>query len=176
MKLLLVGYRATGKTTAGRMLAERLGTGFVDTDALIQERAGKSIAEIVDESGWDGFRSLERDILSEVLEGSGDKVVSCGGGAVLHEDVFKRMSQEVCPVWLRASVETIVKRIEADSSSDTMRPSLTGHDSLYDEVERVLSQRLHLYTEFSRFVIDTDDRSLEAIVEDLEKIWREVTS
>ena len=176
MKLLLTGYRATGKTSVGKLLAERLGVEFVDTDQLIQKRAGKSVSDIVTESGWDSFRPMERDVLTEVTSGDAQIVISCGGGAVLHEEIFDNLPDDACSVWLRASVDTIVNRIEGDSSSDSLRPSLSGEATLHEEVRSVLSQRKHLYSKFSICSIDTDSMGVEEIVGRLEDIWRQVSS
>ena len=173
MKLLLTGYRATGKTSVGSSLAQRLGVEFVDSDHLIQEEAGKSVAEIVAESGWPGFRAMEKAVLREIIHKDGDAVVSCGGGAVLHGDIFDNLPDGVLVVWLKAAVDSIVSRIEADSQSDSLRPSLSSASSLRDEVSQVLSEREPLYGKFSDYALDTDRMDISDIVSELEKIWKE---
>ncbi len=173
MKLLLTGYRATGKTSVGSALARRLGVKFVDSDHLIQEETGKSVAEIVAESGWPGFRAMEKAVLREIIHKEGDAVVSCGGGAVLHGDIFENLPEGVLVVWLKAAVDSIVSRIEADSQSASLRPSLSTASTLRDEVSQVLSEREPLYGKFSDYALDTDRMNISDIVSELEKIWKE---
>jgi len=175
-KLLLTGYRATGKSSAGRMLAERLGLEFVDTDDLIENRAGKCISELVKETGWPGFRSMEKEVLHEVIHSPASAIVACGGGAVLHGNVLGNLPPDCHVVWLRAGVNTIVSRIEADSRSDKLRPSLTEASSLRQEVEDVLTEREPLYRKFSRFIIDTDGLEAADTVDALAAIWKQLHS
>ncbi len=175
MKMLLTGYRATGKTSVGSVLALRLGVEFVDSDHLIQEEAGKSVAEIVAESGWPGFRAMEKAVLRKIVHKDGDAVVSCGGGAVLHGEIFENLPDGVFVVWLKASVDSIVNRIEADPKSGSLRPSLSSASSLRDEVSQVLSERAPLYRKFSDYALDTDSMDVSEIVSELEKIWKKVS-
>ncbi len=173
MKLLLVGYRATGKSTLGRELSRRLGVDFVDTDDLVEIRAGKSISEIVAESGWDAFRAMERAVLDQVVKDDGDAVVACGGGAVLYQELFSCLPPDSVSVWLKAPVDLIAERMEADARSAAMRPALGNESSFRDEAARVLSRREPLYRKYSRFSIDTSRNSLSELVGMLEKIWRQ---
>ncbi|MDP6381567.1 MAG: shikimate kinase, partial [Phycisphaerae bacterium] len=82
MNIILTGYRATGKTTVGEILSEKLAWPLVDTDTLIQERAGMSIQEIVAKEDWPGFRKRERETIADVADGD-KQVVSAGGGAII---------------------------------------------------------------------------------------------
>ena len=173
MKLLLLGYRATGKSSTGRMLAERKGVEFVDTDSRIEQQAGKSVAEIVEESGWPGFRALEKAVLRQVIHSPGRAVVACGGGAVLHGDVLGNLPEDARAVWLKASVDTIVNRIQGDSRSDSLRPSLTEAASLKEEVQTVLSEREPLYRKFSQHVIDTEELNPAETADALADIWEQ---
>ena len=176
MKLLLIGYRATGKSTLGRELASRMGVNFVDTDNLIENRAGKSISEIVAESGWEAFRAMERAVLDQVVHDDGDAVVACGGGAVLYEELFRHLPPDTVSVWLQAPVDLIIERMEADARSAAMRPALVNESSLKDEAIQVLSRREPLYREFSSFSLDTSRHSLSELVKMLEEIWRQVSN
>ncbi len=175
-KLIIIGYRATGKSSAGSMLAERLGVEFIDTDVLIERRAGKSISEIVDGNGWTAFRNMERAVLEEVVHAPGQAVISCGGGVVLHGEVLENLLPNVHTVCLTASVDTIVKRISNDSRSPALRPSLTEADSLKQEVEQVLSDREPMYRKFSQFEINTDSRDLHKTVKELVDIWNRINT
>ena len=173
-KLLLLGYRATGKTTAGRVLAGRKGVKFIDTDVLIEEHAGKSTAEIVRESGWPGFRAMEKEVLKQVIRMPESAIIACGGGAVLHGDVLGNIPADVHAVWLTASVDTIVSRIEGDSRSGSLRPSLTEASSLREEVKGVLTEREPLYRKFSEYIINTEGLEPAGTADVLADIWEQL--
>jgi shikimate kinase len=81
MKIIVIGYRCTGKTSVGKKIAERLGIPFNDTDEIIQSHTNKTIWEIVDEKGWDAFRAEERATIRK-LSSLTDGVIAAGGGAV----------------------------------------------------------------------------------------------
>ena len=90
MIITLVGYRGCGKSSVAQALASRLGRDFVDADAEIERRSGRSIREIFDEQGESGFRRIEREVISELLTGPG-VVLAAGGGAVLNAETRKEM-------------------------------------------------------------------------------------
>ena len=125
-KIILSGYRATGKSTVGRLLAERLNIGFIDMDEVLVARHGE-ISDLVRERGWDYFRAWEKELLEELVA-SCEVVISTGGGAVLHQDVWRELKETGLVVWLTADLETICCRLDADSDSGSQRPSLTGGD------------------------------------------------
>ena len=79
MKIVLIGYRCTGKTAVGKRIAERLGLPFYDTDELIQGQSGKTVREIVEDGGWDTFRAAEKAIVKQ-LPDLGEGVIAAGGG------------------------------------------------------------------------------------------------
>ncbi|WP_146510720.1 shikimate kinase AroL [Thalassoglobus neptunius] len=165
MVVTLIGYRATGKSTVGQLLASRLGWDFVDTDDQIVSVSGKSIAEIFREDGEPHFRELERQQLQRELSRE-HAVISSGGGAILNEQTRQLMRESGPVVWLSASVETIVERLKEDAASTGSRPSLTG-EGLVEEVESVLRSRLPLYSEAASFVIETDERTVDEIVDEI---------
>ena len=121
MNIVLIGYRGTGKSTVGRLLAARLGRDLVSTDAEIVKRAKRTIPEIVAQDGWEYFRNLESDICRE-LASRDQLVIDTGGGAILRAQNVEALKKNSIVFWLTASVETIAKRI----GGDNQRPSLTG--------------------------------------------------
>ncbi len=163
MKIFLVGYRATGKTTVARLLAQSLGLAFVDLDHLIEERAGITIKEIVARYGWSVFRAQERQALLEMVCLPQGVAVACGGGAVLHRDLWPEIRSRGLVVWLKASPETIYQRLVADEKTATQRPSLTNHRDLMNEIRETLAERLPLYQEVAHWAIDTEGRSPEEV-------------
>jgi shikimate kinase len=115
MNIVLIGYRGTGKSTVGKMLASRLGRELVSTDREIVKRAGRSIPEIVAEHGWEHFRDLESEVCRD-LAGRDNLIIDTGGGAILRRenvDVLKRNGRLF---WLTASVDTITSGSAATRS------------------------------------------------------------
>ena len=148
MNVVLIGYRGTGKSTVGKILAARLGLILVSTDAEIVKSAGQSIPEIVEQHGWEYFRDLEAKVCGQ-LAGRTGLVVDTGGGAILRPRNVEVLKETGRLFWLTASVETIAERI----GQDAQRPSLTGVKSFVDEIQEVLLERTPKYQAAADHVI-----------------------
>lgn len=156
--IAITGFMGTGKTTVGQLLADRLGLSFVDTDALIEDASGRSIASIFAADGEERFRDLESRALHDALCPP-RAVVSTGGGMLLREaNVFALRSAGPI-VCLTAAPETVLKRV----ATDTSRPLLQVEDPLA-RVQGLLSARESCYAQ-ADIHISTDDRSPEEIVD-----------
>ncbi len=160
MNIVLVGYRGTGKSSVGRILAAKTGMPVVSTDERIIEKAGRSIPEIVEEHGWEHFRDLETAAIEEWTTRDG-LILDCGGGAILRDRNRDLLRSNGFVVWLTAEILTIVQRI----SHDDQRPSLTGAKSFTDEVAEVLAVRTPLYEKAAHQTVPTDDRTPEQVAE-----------
>ena len=158
MNVVLIGYRGTGKSTVGKVVAARLGRQIVSTDQEIVRRAGSSIPDIVAAHGWDYFRDLESAVCQD-LAGRDNLVIDTGGGAILREHNVEVLKRNGRLIWLTASVETIASRI----GSDTQRPSLTGTKSHVEEIRDVLTDRLPRYQAAADVTIATDNRSIDEL-------------
>ncbi len=169
MNIVLIGYRCTGKSSVGRILAERLGWNFVDTDEIIEEKEGKSIPEIVEEKGWEGFRRVEKEVVKEVSN-LDNSVIATGGGVILNEENVCELTKKGWVVWLKARPETIKKRMLEDKTN--IRPGLKGRDPL-SEIEDVLRERNPIYEKSADFSIDTDTLSIDEVSEIILKRLRE---
>jgi shikimate kinase len=151
LRVSLVGYRASGKTTVGRLLASHLKLPFIDLDELIQSRINCSIAEWFTRHGEHTFRIHEAAVLSGTLDNSGDFILSTGGGCILREENRRILSLQGGTVaYLRVSSDILQERLRANGDG---RPSLTGH-SIVDEVPLVLKRREPLYQAVASVVID----------------------
>jgi shikimate kinase len=153
--IVLVGFMGTGKTTIGSLLAKETGMPLVDMDAIIEERAGKSINAIFAEDGEPHFRSLERDIVRE-LSAQGGRVVSTGGGIVLNPDNIADYAGTGLVVCLLASAEEILSRVQHDDT----RPLLAGDKQ--DTIVQLLETRRPLY-EAIEHKFDTNGLAPETI-------------
>ncbi len=161
MNIYLVGYRCTGKTSVGKRLAERMGRLFKDADLELVENCGKSIAEIVDAEGWEGFRKREVET-TRSLAGLSEVVIATGGGVVLNPENIECMRKSGVIVWMTADPHTIIERMSRDVTTGEFRPSLTG-GTVQKEVEETLAERLPLYEAAMDFMVPTDGKDLEEI-------------
>jgi shikimate kinase len=155
MILTLIGYRATGKSTVAKPLAERLGWSWIDADVELERRAGRTIREIFDTDGEPEFRRLERETLADLLT-QNRLVIAAGGGAVLNPETRQDFKHAGPVVWLKASVDTIEQRLYGDETTTERRPNLTSTGGR-EEIERLLGQREPIYSDTASLVIQTDE-------------------
>ncbi len=160
MNIVLIGYRGTGKSTVGKVLAARLVLPLVSTDAEIVRRAGRSVPEIVAQHGWEHFRDLESTVCRDFSTRDG-LIIDTGGGAILRQENVACLKKNGTLFWLTASIATIASRI----GRDTQRPSLTGTKSFVDEIEEVLAVRTPKYREAADHIVPTDGCTINQIVE-----------
>lgn len=167
---MLVGYRGTGKSTVGRLLAERLGRPFIDADDEIEARAGRSIRAIFEESGEPAFRDWEERVIREVAETRPGAVLATGGGAILREANRRLLREFGLVVWLKAGPEALARRLEADARTRSTRPSLTSGGVL-DEIATVLAARTPIYESVAHASVDTEGTPPLDVVERLLAFW-----
>jgi shikimate kinase len=167
MNLILIGYRGTGKSVAGRIVAQRLKMSYVGMDARIVERAGISIPEIVERHGWPGFRDLESELAAELAR-QDNLVIDTGGGVIERSKNIAALKVSGRIVWLTASVETIVARIQ----DDTQRPALVEGKTFTEEVAEVLEARTSKYQNASQYQIATDELTPEQVADKIIELWR----
>lgn len=154
--IVLVGFMGAGKTTVGRLLASRLRLPFADSDQVIEQRAGRSVAELFATDGEAAFRALERDVVLELLAGP-DAVLALGGGAV--EDPVTRAA-----VAAETTVHLVVgePQVRARIGGDPRRPLLAGSD-----LASLLRRRRPQYEAAARLRVATDGRPAGAVAEDI---------
>jgi shikimate kinase len=167
MNIVLIGYRGTGKSVIGAILAKRLGMRCIAMDEEIVNKAGMSIPEIVEQFGWPGFRDREsaeaRDLASR-----DNIIIDTGGGVIERAENIEVLQKNACMIWMKASVETIVARIQGG----TERPALTTGKTFTEEVAEVLERRTPKYRSAAHYEIDTDDMTPEQIADAIIDIVR----
>ena len=171
MNIYLIGYRCTGKTSMGRMLAERLDWRFVDTDQYIVEKAGMAISEMVAQHGWNFFRRKEKRVLTE-LSHYDQLILATGGGIILDAEnrtILKNNTNFV--IWLQADAETIYHRMKEDEQSNVLRPALT-ESPLFYEIQETLAERILYYASVADFIVNTDQNSFEMVCDVIKKALR----
>lgn len=156
-RLVLVGPPGAGKTTAGELLADRLGVGFRDTDTDVEERAGKPVSEIFVSDGEPAFRSMEREAVAEALR-THTGVLALGGGAVLDEGTRRALDGHTV-VFLDVSLAAAAHRV----GLDTARPLLMINPR--STLRRLLEERRPQYEEVATAVVSTADASPAEVVE-----------
>ena len=116
MKIFLIGYRCTGKTTIGKILADRLNFDLIDTDSMIEQKIGSTILSFVEKNGWDKFRQIEKETLLNTKENK-NIVIATGGGIILNRENQKFIKDNGFAVWLDASLATILSRLKKDTKT-----------------------------------------------------------
>ena len=162
MKIVLIGYRGTGKSTVATIVGKRLGWQIVSTDAEVISRAQLSIPDIVKQYGWNHFRTLESEVCQR-LATADHLVIDTGGGVIIKQENVQALKLNAKMFWLTANVSTITRRI----GGDTQRPSLTEGKTFIQEIEEILEQRNPLYQAAADYIIKTDNRSIQEIADDI---------
>lgn len=156
MNIVLCGMMGAGKTTVGIKIAELTGKRWYDTDGVIVDRYGK-ISDIFEYYGEAHFRKLETEIVKELSE-KDDLVISTGGGLVLKNENNALLKEKGQIIFLRASLETLTKRLHVDGT----RPLLqTSTETLQSRLERLLSERTPVYEHVADFIVDVDEKTAE---------------
>lgn len=161
---MLVGLMATGKSTVGRMVADKLDRPFFDSDDQVEDLTGRTVREIWQSDGEETFRRLEAEALAAALDADIPSVIAGAGGVVLSEPNRRRLSAaDAVVVWLRAEPATLLARIEAAADQRD-----GGHRPLLDDdpagmLESMARDRSDLYAEVADCVIDVDGRSPRSV-------------
>jgi shikimate kinase len=156
--IVFLGLRGSGKTTLAREVASRLGIDWVDTDAVIQERAGRSIAAIVDQDGWQAFRDLEEEVLRETCATPGC-VVATGGGVVLRPANRQRLRSCGAVFYLLADIPLLVQRLQQEADQGG-RPALSS-SSPEEELIQTMREREPLYHECLDYLLPAEQTPQE---------------
>ncbi len=158
MKIVLIGFMGTGKSTVAQVLVKRLDTHVIEMDDLIVKKAGMSIEEIFEIGGEELFRKYESKVCAD-LRDTTKGVISTGGGVVMRDENVKNLKKNSLIVALTASFETVLKRI----NPKIPRPLFENKEkakALYD-------LRKALYNKYADFEISTDDKKVDEVVEDI---------
>ncbi|GAB6072554.1 shikimate kinase [Venenivibrio stagnispumantis] len=136
--IFLIGFMGSGKSTIGRLLAEKLNMKFIDIDKEIEKKEGKSIKDIFKEKGESYFRELERKEIELFSEKSG-YVVSTGGGLGANKDNMEKMKKNGIVIWLDVSLEEVLKRCGNDKNRPLLQLPFEELKKLYEERKKIYS-------------------------------------
>lgn len=162
MNIVLIGIGGSGKSTIGKLLAEKLGKKFMDMDNMVEEKLNISITQIVKTMGWEKFRNFESQLVDDLCK-LNNVVVSSGGGVVIRDENIPKLKMNGILIWLKARIDTLVNRI-GDGKN---RPILTNPIRIKEDLERIYAERETLYNKASNFSISTDNKTPQQVVEEI---------
>lgn len=144
MRIFIIGYMASGKTTFGKALAENLGVDFIDLDQYIEEKTCRTITEIFQQEGEDGFRLKEKEMLENAVNEFPDAVIACGGGTPCFHNNMEYINKEGLTVFLETSISVLIDRLQAENDK---RPLVAGKsdEEIREKVLTQLCERLPFY-------------------------------
>src|SRR5216110_228548 len=170
--VFLIGLSGSGKSTVGRLLAQRLNRPLLDVDALIEKEYGERIMAIVARHGEDYFRELERHVFAQAVKTADDTVIVTGGGIVIQSENRMLMAQHGIRVFLQVDPVDAVERLhrqfadeQAQNRTPEYRPLLSGPDPLVS-LQRLLATRLGWYEE-AEFTCSTSGKSAEQVTQEI---------
>ena len=164
--LILIGFMGTGKTSLGKLLAEKLGRGFIDIDQKIEQDAGLSIPQIFEKYGEKYFRELEKNAVKEITQRRG-LVIATGGGTIKDEENLRLLKNSGVIVCLTTEPEEILRRTERRGE----RPMLDAEEDRLTTIKKLLAERQQFYSQ-ADYTIDTTDWSPLQIMNDICKRFR----
>lgn len=162
--IILTGFMGSGKTSVGIRLSYRQRRTMVDTDKEIERLYHMTVSEIFEKLGEEEFRNMETRYLEKLLAGSGNQIISTGGGLPMREGNRELLKRLGTVVYLRVRPETVCIRL----SSDTSRPLLQGDDR-EEKVKRLLEKRAPVYESAADITIDVDEKTTDMIVDEILK-------
>lgn len=166
--LFLIGYRGSGKTTVGRLVAERLGRPFLDADVVLEERYGQTIREIFAAEGEGDFRDKESAVLADLCTRT-DAVIATGGGVILRDVNRGLLRRNGFVAWLTAEPQTLLERIRGDPTTAQRRPALSGGG--LGEIEQLLAVRGPLYRACADVIVPVGALSPEQAADAILAAW-----
>jgi shikimate kinase len=157
--IVIVGFMGAGKTTVGTLLAARLGLPFADSDQVIEQRAGRPVAQIFAADGEPAFRALEHEVIAGLLDGP-DMIIALGGGAAEHPGTQDKLgcTPAARVVYLEVGYDQALRRVGQDAG----RPMLARPD-----LATVYERRRLVYSKLATLTVGTDDRRPETVGEDI---------
>ena len=159
----LIGPMGAGKSTIGRLLAQRMGIHFLDVDREIERRSGVSVAWIFDKEGEEGFRQRETALIKELSEQPKSMIIATGGGSVLRPENQRLITSSGFVVFLETSIEAQVER----TSKDKRRPLLQNGADRHKVLSEIYQARKALYYSLSDLTVNTDAGAPFAVIQSI---------
>ncbi len=168
--IVLIGFMGCGKSTVGKKLAGALSYEFSDTDAMIEEAYGKTISKMFEEDGEEYFRTAETELLQKLSSEAKGLVLATGGGMPMREENAALLKKIGTVIFLETKIETILERLQ----NDTGRPLADGEDR-EARLRPLYEKRLPVYRAAADYILDTEEKSFYAIIEEIKTVAKFVT-
>ena len=166
MKIVLLGYMASGKSTIGREISKKLDMKFIDLDDYISKREKRSISEIFKVEGEIYFRKIESLYLGEILNSKDSFILSLGGGTPCYSNNMELiLNSEASSIYIKAGIKTLVSRLTAEKNKRPLVAELED-DKLVEFVAKHLFERRFFYEQAS-MTVNTEDKSTEEITTEI---------
>ncbi|SNR33600.1 shikimate kinase [Lutibacter agarilyticus] len=168
MKIVLLGYMASGKSAVGKILAKKMNLQFIDLDDFIEEKEQQSITDIFKTKGEIYFRQVEGVCLQELLNLSKKCIISVGGGTPCYGNNLELIKEKAISFYLKASINTIFERLKHETSQRPLVATI-GIDNLQEYIAKHLFERASFYDE-ADFSIVVNDKDLKEIVGEIDEL------
>ena len=163
--LYLIGFMGVGKTTIGKQIAALNKVVFIDTDSQIEKETSKSIKEIFETDGEIAFRKLETDTIRSINRKA---IIACGGGLPAHNNNIEYLKHKGTVIYLKASTETLIKRLEKNKNKRPLISKLTN-DKLLEFIRRLLKEREETYKQ-ADYTIETDNKTVKEVLREINSL------
>ena len=168
MNIFLVGYMASGKTTIGKALAEKMNFRFIDLDQYIENKEAMSVPEIFRLKGEIYFRKIETLCLIELIDSNEKSIISLGGGTPCYGNNLELLlnAENSLTIYLKASIKELVKRLNKNKLNRPLIAHLDTEEALTEFIGKHLFERSNYYSQ-SKLIVNIDDKNVNQIVEDI---------
>ena len=163
--LYLIGFMGVGKTTIGKQIAALNKVIFIDTDSQIEKETSKSIKEIFETDGEIAFRKLETDTIRSINRKA---IIACGGGLPAHNNNIEYLKHKGTVIYLKASTETLIKRLEKNKNKRPLISKLTN-DKLLEFIRKILKEREETYKQ-ADYTIETDNKTVKEVLREINSL------
>lgn len=163
--LYLIGFMGVGKTTIGKQIAAFNKVVFIDTDSQIEKETSKSIKEIFETDGEIAFRKLETDTIRSIDRKA---IIACGGGLPAHNNNIEYLKHKGTVIYLKASTETLIKRLEKNKNKRPLISKLTN-DKRLEFIRKILKEREKTYKQ-ADYTIETDNKTVKEVLREINSL------
>jgi shikimate kinase len=167
--IFLIGFMGAGKTTVGIALSEKVNLPVIDADKYLEEKQGKKINEIFEESGEEFFRSLETEVLKE-LSGKENTIITTGGGVVGKRENRELLKESGTVIYLSCLFESLWERLKQDQT----RPLVSQNNK--KQLHELFQERASLYESCSDIIINTEKKKVEQVIKDILVLFSDTKS
>jgi shikimate kinase len=168
MKIVLLGYMASGKSAVGKVLSKKINIQFIDLDTFIEEKENQSISKIFKLKGEIYFRKIEGIYLQELLELNEDCIISLGGGTPCYGNNMNEILQKSNSFYLKATINTIFERLKNETSQRPLVATI-GIENLKEYIAKHLFERAEFYDK-ATYTISVNEKNIAEIVEELQQL------